>query len=82
MKKNKNFLEKSQKSPKMVKKGVPPPPNCITSTPKTVWVSVFDKNRPQNTRLKPSPDCTPPKIDQGSLEKTRFFRPRESEKCL
>ena len=26
MKKNKNFLEKSPKSPKMVKKGVPPPP--------------------------------------------------------
>ena len=82
MKKNNFFRNFSEKSPKNPKKGGTPPPRCITSTPKTVWVSVFDKNRPQNTRLKPSPDCTPPKIDQGSLEKTRFFRPRESEKCL
>ena len=29
MKKNKNFHEKSPKSPKMVKKGVPPPPQIV-----------------------------------------------------
>src|SRR5579872_3070919 len=80
--------KKNKKTKKTQKKGLfppppaPPPPPCITSTPETIRKCSFGINYPQNAHEKPSPDCTPPTMEQGSWEKCAKFALRNCQKCL